>query len=446
MNLSIEKIDLDISGLPIYDTHEHIVDEDFRVRVENDVLSLFLSHYITTDLENAGLAPADIEVIRDPAVTIERRWDMLEPYWQRVSHTAYAQALKIAVRDLYQIDQINRETIGEIARQVAEASKPGLYAQVFHKAGIRQAVVDDLYGIYHPDIEAWPPLPRPSDPPGLFKKSIPGTGLVYFRGKQQILDLQELLHTGPIRTLQDWLDLITAVFDRHPEAAALKFPLAYVTSLAIKKSTYHDAEQVFNRLLKLNDPKEGLCDADLKPLTDFLIHFAIQQATRHNLPVQIHTGLLEGTYHNLQNSNPLDLIPLLMENPDARFVLFHGGYPWIREFVALGKTFPNVWLDLCWVWIISPQAGRVMLHEMIETVPQNKITAFGGDYIFIEGTYGHSVMARQNIERVLKEKIAEGWFGVDEAQQYAKAVLYDNALALYGEPVKGPPLQTLHFS
>ena len=50
MNLSIEKIDLDISGLPIYDTHEHIVDEDFRVRVENDVLSLFLSHYITTDL------------------------------------------------------------------------------------------------------------------------------------------------------------------------------------------------------------------------------------------------------------------------------------------------------------------------------------------------------------------------------------------------------------
>lgn len=434
MNLSNEKIDLDLSRLPIYDTHEHLVDEDFRVHIEKDVLSLFLRHYISTDLENAGLAPADIEIIRDPVVKIENRWEMLEPFWQRVSHTAYAQALKIAVRDLYQIDQINRETIGEIARQVAEASKPGLYAQVFNKAGIRQAVVDDLDGIYHPNAKFWSPLPRPSDPPGLFKKSIGGTGLVYIQGKQQILNMQELLHCNPIHTLQDWLDMITAVFTRHPEAAALKLPLAYVTSLAIKKTGYHDAEQVFDQLLRSNNPEESFSPAALQPLTDFLIHFVVQQATRHNLPVQIHTGLLEGAYHNLLDSNPLDLIPLIMENRDARFVLFHGGYPWIREFVALGKSFPNVWLDLCWVWIISPQAGRVMLHEMIETIPQNKITAFGGDYIFIEGSYGHSVMARQNIERVLKEKISEGWIGVDEAQQYARAVLYDNALALYGEP------------
>jgi predicted TIM-barrel fold metal-dependent hydrolase len=115
-------------------------------------------------------------------------------------------------------------------------------------------------------------------------------------------------------------------------------------------------------------------------------------------------------------------------------VLFHGSYPWIREFIALGKMFPNVWLDMCWVWVISPQAGRLMLSEMIETIPRNKVTAFGGDYIFIEGSYGHGVMARQNIQRVLVEKVAEGWFGVDEATQYARAVLHDNALDLYGPP------------
>jgi predicted TIM-barrel fold metal-dependent hydrolase len=120
-----------------------------------------------------------------------------------------------------------------------------------------------------------------------------------------------------------------------------------------------------------------------------------------------------------------------MEYKEARFVLFHGGYPWTRDFIALGKMFPNVWLDLCWVWVISPRAGRGMLHEMIETLPQNKVTAFGGDYIFIEGTYGHSVLARQNITRVLEEKVAEGWFGEDDARQYARAVMYDNARELY---------------
>ena len=173
-----------------------------------------------------------------------------------------------------------------------------------------------------------------------------------------------------------------------------------------------------------------------KPVEDYLIHYIIQQAVRRNLPIQIHTGLLEGSYNNLDNANPRHLIPLLAEYKEARFVLFHGGYPWTRDFIALGKMFPNVWLDMCWVWIISPRAGREMLHEMIETLPLNKVTAFGEDYIFVEGTYGHSGLARQNITQVLEEKVAEGWFGEDEAGQYARAVMYDNARQLYSKPVQ----------
>jgi hypothetical protein len=137
-------MNLDIAALPIIDTHEHLADESHRVHVEKDVLSLFLRHYIPTDLANAGLSIERIQAIRDPGVKIEQRWSELEPFWKRVSHTAYAQALKIAVRDLYQMDQINLDTIGEIAARVEEASKPGLYSHVFQKAGIQFAIVNDL--------------------------------------------------------------------------------------------------------------------------------------------------------------------------------------------------------------------------------------------------------------------------------------------------------------
>lgn len=427
-------MNLDLSALPILDTHEHLADESHRVKVEKDVLSLFLRHYITTDLENAGISPAKIEAIRDPAVKIEQRWQDLEPFWKQVTHTAYAQALKIAVRHLYHIDQINRDTIGEIAARVEEASKPGLYRHYFQKAGIRLAIVDDLDGIYDPHDVYGTPLPRPSDPPGLFKKAINAGSLIGIRSKAQILYMQDLLQWSRIHTLQDWLDLIAHVFTQANQAAALKLSHAYSATLAVSKPTYHEAEKVFNQLLGAAYADESLSHAASQPLTDYLIHYVVQQAARRNLPIQIHTGLLEGSYNNLQNANPLHLIPLLMQYRDARFVLFHGGYPWIREFITLGKMYPNVWLDLCWVWIISPQAGRLILHEAIETLPQNKLTAFGGDYIFIEGSYGHSVMARKNIQRVLEEKIAEGWFGVDEAMQYASAILHDNALALYGSP------------
>lgn len=425
---------LDIEHLPIIDTHEHLADESQRVNYEKDVLSLFLRHYITTDLANAGLSPSTIEQLRDPSIPIEKRWSILEPFWQQVSHTAYAQALKIAVRDLYQIDRINRETIGEIAARVEEASKPGLYQHVFQKAGIELAVVDDLIGIYEPTASFETPIPRPCDPPGLVKKVIHGSPLFDLCDQGQILHMEQLLQCGPIHTLQDWLDMVEAVFAQHSGAAALKLPHAYGMSLEVSKTTYHEAEQVFNRILGAPYPSEHLDHVASRPLTDYLIHHAIRQAIKHNLPIQIHTGLLEGSYNNLHNANPLHLIPLFMEYREARFVLFHGGYPWIREFIALGKMYPNVWLDLCWVWIISPQAGRTILHEAIETIPQNKLTAFGGDYIFVEGSYGHSVIARQNIERVLTEKIAEGWFGVDEAMEYARSILHDNALALYCQP------------
>jgi uncharacterized protein len=427
-------MNLDIANLPIIDTHEHLVDESHRVHVEKDVLSLFLSHYISTDLANAGLSIERIQAIRDPGVKIERRWSELEPFWKRVTHTAYAQALKIAVRDLYQIDQINLETIAEIAARVEEASKPGLYSHVFQKAGIQYAVVNDLDGVYDPNALYDTPFPRPSDPPGLFKKVIHGSPLIVLNNKLQILNMQDLLGSHPIHTLQDWLDVITQVFVRADKAVAMKLPYAYNSSLAVNKATYHDAEMVFNQLIGAAYPDESLSHAARQPLTDYLVHYTVQQAAQRGLPIQFHTGLLEGSFNNLQNANPMHLIPLLMEYPEARFVLFHGSYPWIREFIALGKMFPNVWLDMCWVWIISPQAGRLILHEAIETIPQNKITAFGGDYIFVEGSYGHSVMARQNIDRVLSEKIDEGWFGVDEAMQYARAVLYDNALELYGPP------------
>jgi hypothetical protein len=41
------------------------------------------------------------------------------------------------------------------------------------------------------------------------------------------------------------------------------------------------------------------------------------------------------------------------------------------------------------------------LVEWLDTVPANKISAFGGDYIFVDGVYGHQYLARQNVARAL---------------------------------------------
>ncbi len=90
-----------------------------------------------------------------------------------------------------------------------------------------------------------------------------------------------------------------------------------------------------------------------------------------------------------------------------------------------------VYIDLCWIYIISPSYSERYLHEWLETIPSNKIMAFGGDYHNVENTFGHSLMARAIVSKVLIEKVRIGYFSEDEAKNIAKKILYDNAVELF---------------
>ncbi len=86
----------------------------------------------------------------------------------------------------------------------------------------------------------------------------------------------------------------------------------------------------------------------------------------------------------------------------------------------MGKNFANVYLDLCWLHIISPKVARDCLSEWIETVPSNKIMAFGGDLSYVEGAWTHAEMARENVARVLAEKVDSGYMTEDDAAALAE--------------------------
>jgi hypothetical protein len=83
------------------------------------------------------------------------------------------------------------------------------------------------------------------------------------------------------------------------------------------------------------------------------------------------------------------------------------------------------------VHIISPWVARQALHEWIETVPANKILAFGGDYIFVEGAYAHARLARHNVAAVLAEKVEARYLTEDEAVSLAHKLLRENAVRLF---------------
>jgi len=73
---------IDISNIPIIDTHEHLHPESERIQFGGDLFATFFSHYTSTDLKLAGLSNQAVDNIRDPGVPVDERWNIVKPYWE----------------------------------------------------------------------------------------------------------------------------------------------------------------------------------------------------------------------------------------------------------------------------------------------------------------------------------------------------------------------------
>ena len=132
----------------------------------------------------------------------------------------------------------------------------------------------------------------------------------------------------------------------------------------------------------------------------------------------------------LRNSDPELLCPLFMQYPNLNFIIYHIGYPYYQALGAYAKMFKNVYLDMCWSHVISQRAAFCALVEWLDAVPVNKIFGFGGDYLFLDGIFGHQGMARENIAKALAEKVMSGWT-IQEAMNAAKRLLVTNPQDIY---------------
>jgi|YelNatPaOPRAMG01_1025707.scaffolds.fasta_scaffold11219_3 predicted TIM-barrel fold metal-dependent hydrolase len=410
-----------IDKIKIIDTHEHLVQEKQRLEKTPDLFEIFLSHYASSDLISSGMSYEELNFVRNPEIPIEERFKVFKPYWERIQNTGYARAINIAVKDLYGINGIDETTYKKLISRMIEANKPGIYRWILkEKSLIEISILDALdtkIDFLDIDKELFAPVKR-------------FDGFVTIRSKEDIERLEKHYRSQ----IHSFYDLIQ-VLERKVEEASdkivgIKTGLAYERPLLFKEFSENEAEEVFKNIHSQEKP-EGLKFEDLRPYQDFIFHKIVQLAGKSRLPVQIHVGLQEGNNNIITNSNPTLLINLFRKYKEVKFDLFHGAYPYVGELSAIAKNFQNVYINMCWLHIISPYMARVALSEWLDAVPANKIFGFGGDYLFVEGVYGHTVIARKNIARVLSEKVEEGIFSEAEAIRIAKMLLRDNAREFY---------------
>lgn len=408
-----------VEQLTIIDTHEHLpLREDLRDR-DADVLKEYLSHYISSDLISAGLSQADYQRVTDTALPILERWEILDPYWACVQFTGYARALKIAVQDLYGIDHIGRDTIEEINRRFRDSIYPGRFREVLH----------DRCRIEKSLTIAWD---RFAETDTTLFKEVQNIEFLMDPPVAESLHVLEAYCGKDIRSLDDWLTAAEAFLTQRTEnqrVPVFKIGFAYQRPLLFESVERNRAEPVFDLAMK---SPEALTQTQIKLFQDYMMHALLKLLSPRHAVMQFHTGLQEGNGNMLQNADPSLLNNLFLLYPDIRFDVFHMGIPYQGKLEMLVKMFPNVYINLCWVHIISPTAAIDALDRWLDTLPVNKIMGFGGDYLFVDGVYGHQKMARQNVCRALCRKMEQGVFGMEDAKKIAQMIFYENPARLYG--------------
>ncbi len=434
-----ENIENAVNEVRIVDTHEHLMPETLRDEYAVD-FGYLLAHYNTTDLVSSGMPLPLLQSVRLPMyryelvfnemlregkeilpperddLSLEERWQVLEPYWERIRNTAYAKQTLLAVKDIFGFEDLSRETYAPLSQAIAKSRRENWYRKVMKEmAGIDLSVVDIHTTAV--DREHFVPAMRMDY-------------IISVRTRAE-LDRIESEEDMAVHSLNDLVRAMRSAMERavNNGTVAIKSALAYRRPLRYEKVTRQEAETAFNRIAA--DTGHGPSWTEAKPLQDFMMHQVIRQAVEAGIPMQIHTGLHESNESVIYNSNPTLLVNLFMEYREARFDLFHGGYPYIHEWAALAKNFANVYADMTWLEIISPSISRALLHELIETVPGNKIAAFGGDAITVEMAYAHAKMTREVVSRVLSEKVDEGYMNEAEAVSLARKMLRDNPAELF---------------
>ncbi len=419
------QIEAAVEAVRLVDTHEHLVSESLWLQQKVDLFYWFQQpwypQYSGADLVAAGMSDADFAALGDTTLSDERRWELLAPWWPLVRLTAFSRVLRLAARDIYDVPEIDASSWRTLNERMRQARKPGFYEEVLHRrAGIDLAILDRI-------VLTDEAVERELPPRTVRVQRFDETFIAFDRAT---LESYAAKHGRTVRCLDDWLALLDLEFKEILARGCfvgLKNAQAYDRPLSFEVVPRERAERVFGTLLAAG----SLRFEDRKPLEDFMFHEIAARAGKLGLPVQIHTGLQAGPGNELGRSHPLLLLPLVQAHPDTRFVLFHGSFPYMAELGVLAKNYRNVYIDMCWMPAISTGESRQWLARWLETVPVNKIMAFGGDYLFPEGTYAHSRLARAVVAGALGDMVESTALSLEEALWAAPRLLRANAIECF---------------
>lgn len=366
---------------------------------------LVTASYLAADLVSTGIGVSGRDWDNVDTLRLDELWDIYGEALDYTRGTSYYSHFVKGFRKLYGFNDLyfTKENIAELSPRIEENYKNygRWFEEAFHKAGYELMLNDQYWNGSNTEIDT-----------EFFA--------LVFNINPVLFWWRDKAH----KNFDDYLEYCDQKFKMYVEkqAVCLKNSLAYGRTLQFEDVSFEEARALYD--------KSGLTPVEDRKIQDFMFHWVIQKSIEYDLPIQIHTGYLAGNGGVLDNGQPIKLNNLFMKYPKARFLLFHGGFPWTDEFVALGKMFPNVYLDLVWLPQISRQSAVSTLDEMFDCVPYNKIL-WGGDCHLIEESVGSLEFGKDVVSEVLAKRVQRGLLTNEVAMEIVDRIFRENAIEVF---------------
>jgi hypothetical protein len=386
-----------ISSKRIINTHSHhLQEEDFK---NFDLDSLITNSYVNWC-----------------GVEFDKSREGRARFLHMVGTRSYFVWLQRALQELYKFNKpITPDNWTEISNLIKEAHKnPGYHLDVLMKHCGYKKIILDAY---------WDPGSN-NGFPELFVPTFRINMFLYSYDKN-VSDHNGnnalLLYKREPKNIEEFISFMEEIIEKKKAQGciALKSALAYDRSLAFRETSKKDAGRIFNR-----SGRDASAE-DILLFQDYIFFEICRIAARLDLPLQCHTGLGE-----LERTNAMQLREVIVKNPDTEFILFHGGYPWTDDICALIHRYPNVYVDLCWLPLISPSAAERLIHELLEVGNAYKIM-WGCDTWTSEESYAALLAFRHVLSNVMSKKVEDGYLSMEEAFSIIDRVTFINASELY---------------
>jgi len=418
-NVHYQEIRTYLDQVPVIESHEHYTGV---VHPVEDVLCFITDNYYASDMNSAAFGTekdvAAIQSDQSTDIPFEERFECFKSIYKKSNKTAYARGMQIGLKECWGIENLDDITSLKELETKLQNRDQSFYENMMTKYLIKAKIVD-IFDIL-PYVEG-----KINDYSRYCRFAFPLPSFHDIHQKNDMVRFSQYLGRS-IVCLDDYLECFENLFKKSLDfgIVCIKDQSAYRRTISYLNPTKAEAEKAFNDIIY--SPRDLFGDDRVQVLDDWLFHYFMRIAAKYDIPVQLHTGHMAGIRNEVTKTNAVHLTPVIELHQDVRFDLFHGNWPYMGEYLFLGKNYPNVWLNLCWVQMIDPIYSVELMKRAIMTVPHAKVFAFGGDTMHIEWAVGYLSMARDNVACALSELVESGWLNIAEAKEIAADWFFNN--------------------